>query len=112
MPSSRVGKLATPIGRCLVDSQKCQKLPLGFDLSVMTETLSSNFKIEQYLAEPLVVGEPDTAGPLAVFPLFGAEPKERYVSFAEGRSLGVKLGELGGGASVRDLVVDNPTDVG
>jgi hypothetical protein len=86
-------------------------LVLGFDLRVMTETLS-NLRIEKYLAEPVVVGEPDVAGPLAVFPLFGAEPKERYVSFAEGRSLGMKLGELEGGASVRDLVVDNPTDVG
>src|SRR4051794_9979792 len=77
----------------------------------MTEILSSNPKIEKYLAEPVVVGEPDIAGPLAVFPLFGAEPRERYVSFAEGRSLGVKIRELEGGASVRDLVVENPTDV-
>jgi hypothetical protein len=76
----------------------------------MTETLS-NTTIEKYLAEPLVVGEPDIAGPLVVFPLFGPEPKERYVSFAEGRSLGAKVSELSGRASVRDLVIENPTDV-
>ena len=64
-----------------------------------------------YLTEPLQIGEPDVAGPLAVFPLFGPEPRFEYRSFAQGRALGVTIKELEAGASVRDLVVANPTSL-
>jgi hypothetical protein len=62
-----------------------------------------------YLAEPIEVGEPDVAGPLAVFPLFGPPARFEYQSFAQGRAHGVSIKELAGLASVNDLVVNNPT---
>jgi len=65
--------------------------------------------LSTFLAEPLRVGEPDIAGNLAVFPLFGPDPGLDYLSFAQGRSLGFNVGELEGGASVNDLLVHNPT---
>jgi ARG/rhodanese/phosphatase superfamily protein len=60
----------------------------------------------------LHTGEPDVAGPLAVFPLFGPEPRLEYVSYAEGAARGVTITELPGGASVNDVLVINPLDVG
>lgn len=66
--------------------------------------------LHDHLVAPLRLGEPDVAGPLAVFPLFGAEPRLEYVSFAQGRTIGVSVKELEGGASVNDLRVVNPTD--
>jgi hypothetical protein len=59
----------------------------------------------------LRLGEPDVHGPLAVFPLFGPEPRVEYVSFAQGRAVGVSIKELAAGASVNDLQVVNPTDM-
>jgi hypothetical protein len=73
----------------------------------MTKTLSST-AIQKYLAEPLRLGEPDVSGPLAVFPLFGSEPTLHYVSFAEGRARGAQVKELDVGATVNDLVIQNP----
>jgi hypothetical protein len=67
--------------------------------------------LAEYLTEPLRVGEPDVAGPLAVYPLFGPEPRFEYRSFAQSCAHGVTIKELGEGASVRDLVVVNPTPV-
>jgi len=72
---------------------------------------ANNSPISIHLSEPLRVGDPDVAGPLAVFPLFGPEPREEFVSFAQGRRRGVRLGEDQGGASVNDLVVQNRTDI-
>ncbi len=57
----------------------------------------------------LTLGDPDVAGPLTVFPIFGPDPKLDYSSFAHAREQGATIGELKGGASVRDLVIDNPT---
>ena len=64
-----------------------------------------------YLTEPIRVGEPDVAGPLAVFPLFGPEPRFEYRSFAQAVAHGVMIKELDEGASVRDLVVVNPSSL-
>lgn len=61
------------------------------------------------LAESLRLGEPDVAGPLAVFPLFGPEPELEYVSFAQAAGSGVRVRELSQNASVNDLVVENST---
>lgn len=66
--------------------------------------------LHDHLTEPLRLGEPDVHGPLAVFPLFGPAPSLEYVSFAQGRTAGVRIKELEDGASVNDLVVINPTD--
>jgi hypothetical protein len=66
--------------------------------------------LSTYLAEPLRLGDPDIAGSLAVFPVFGPEPEQAYTSFANGRSRGVVIKELESGASVSDLVIQNPTD--
>jgi hypothetical protein len=65
--------------------------------------------LNSYLEGRLVVGEPDVAGPLAVFPLFGPPARFEYQSFAQGGAHGVSVKELPGGASVNDLVVHNPT---
>jgi hypothetical protein len=67
--------------------------------------------LRAYLDQPLEVGKPDVAGPLALFPLFGPEARLEYQSFAQGCAHGVTIKELDGGASVRDLVVANPTSV-
>src|SRR3712207_601380 len=66
--------------------------------------------LEALIAEPFRIGEPDVAGALVVFPIFGAEPRQAYRPFAEARQHGVRLGELEGHASVNDLVIENPTD--
>lgn len=57
----------------------------------------------------LSLGEPDTAGALTVYPVFGPKPTFKYTSFADARNHGATITELEGGASVRDLVVTNPT---
>ena len=64
-----------------------------------------------YLEAPLRVGDPDVAGPLAVFPLFGPEPRLRYRSFSQACPLGAEVTEVPGDAAVADLVVANPTDL-
>ena len=64
--------------------------------------------IRDVLGGPLVVGAPDIAGPLAVFPLFGPEPELDYTSFSGAhRSAQVEITELESGASVNDLTVTN-----
>ncbi len=78
-------------------------------MNAQTEPQPVPAPISDHLAEPLRVGEPDVSGSLAVFPIFGPEPRQAYVSFAQGREQGVRVGELEGGASVNDLVVENPT---
>ena len=60
----------------------------------------------------LTVGEPDVVDGLAVFPLFGRESRVRFISFAEAAAAGATVRELAEGASVNDLVVHNPLDVG
>jgi hypothetical protein len=65
--------------------------------------------LHDHLPEPLRLGEPDIHGPLAVFPILGPATELDYVSLAQGRSAGVTLKEIEGGASVSDLVVLNPT---
>ncbi|MEA2169065.1 MAG: hypothetical protein QOF76_2365, partial [Solirubrobacteraceae bacterium] len=59
----------------------------------------------------LFVGDPDVAGPLAVFPLVAKDARLEYISFAEGAARGVTVTELPGGASVNDVLVTNPLDV-
>jgi hypothetical protein len=65
--------------------------------------------LSSYVGASLRIGAPDVVGSLAMFPLFGPTPVLLYQSFAQGRAAGVTIKELGGMASVRDLVVDNPT---
>jgi hypothetical protein len=55
--------------------------------------------LQDHLAEPLRLGDPDVHGPLAVFPLFGPAPQLGYVSFAQGCAAGASVKELEGGAS-------------
>jgi hypothetical protein len=67
--------------------------------------------LSKYASEPLRVGDPDVAGPLAVFPVFGRMVDLKFVSFPRGRQHGVVLREMDGGASVNDLVVRNTGEV-
>jgi hypothetical protein len=57
------------------------------------------------------IGKPQVAGPLAVFPVFGPAPQLEYRTFAQATEFGALARELDGGASVRSLVVENPTDL-
>jgi hypothetical protein len=75
----------------------------------MPATSTPTPTIDTYLTDPLRVGEPDVAGPLAVYSLFGPEPEHEYVPFAQGRANGVKITEIETEASVNDLVIENPT---
>jgi ARG and Rhodanese-Phosphatase-superfamily-associated Protein domain len=63
------------------------------------------------LTRQYTIGEPQVAGPLAVFPVFGPGPRLDYRTFAQATELGALARELDGGASVRSLVVENPTDL-
>jgi hypothetical protein len=65
-----------------------------------------NTLIRQY-----TIGEPQVAGPLAVFPVFGPAPQLEYRTFAQATQLGALAREVAGTASVRSLVVENPTDL-
>lgn len=66
--------------------------------------------LQDHLAEPLRLGEPDVQGPLAVWPIFGPAPRVKFVSFTQGRALGATIKELEREAAVNDLLVRNPTD--
>jgi hypothetical protein len=77
----------------------------------MSEPKADFNVIHDFLHEPLRVGEPDLAGALAVFPVFGPDPRQTYIAFATGREHGVRILEREGGASVNALAIENPTDV-
>jgi hypothetical protein len=77
----------------------------------MTESKTASDTIHEFLGQPLRVGEPDFSGPLAVFPVFGPEPRQEYVAFAQGRERGVTILEREERASVNELVIENPTDL-
>lgn len=66
--------------------------------------------LRDHLSADLHIGEPDVHGPLAVFPIFGPEPRLPYVSFADGRAAGAGVKELESGAAVNDLLILNPTE--
>lgn len=76
----------------------------------MPQTADNPATIGSQLAEPLRVGEPDVAGSLVVFPLFGPAPGSHYLTFPQAFERGVRIRELEQGASVNDVVIDNPTD--
>jgi hypothetical protein len=65
----------------------------------------------QITEQDFTVGEPQVAGPLAVFPVFGPEPRLEYRALAEAIELGAFVKELDAGASVGELDVHNPTDL-
>lgn len=77
----------------------------------MTEPKTASDTIHEFLGQPLRVGEPDVSGPLAVFPVFGPEPRQEYIAFAQGRERGVRILEREQRASVNELVIENPTDL-
>ena len=58
--------------------------------------------LADHLSGPIEVGEPDVAGPLTVYPLFGPPATLDYVAFASVHDQ-VAITELEGGASVNDL---------
>jgi ARG/rhodanese/phosphatase superfamily protein len=57
------------------------------------------------------LGEPQVAGPLAVFPVFGPPAALEYRAFVQAVELGALVKELESAASVGRLLVDNPTDL-
>ena len=63
------------------------------------------------ITQNLTLGEPQVAGPLAVFPVFGPPPRLHYRAFAQAVALGAFVKELDEGASVRQLVIENPSDL-
>jgi hypothetical protein len=63
------------------------------------------------LAQDFTLGEPQVAGPLAVYPVFGPPARLRYRAFAQAIDLGATVRELDKGAIVGQLLIDNPTDL-
>jgi hypothetical protein len=63
------------------------------------------------ITHELTLGEPQVAGPLAVFPLLGATSRLAYRAFAAALDLGAFVKELDEGAAVGELLVENPTDL-
>jgi hypothetical protein len=63
------------------------------------------------LTDSYTLGRPQVAGPLSVFPVFGPSPALHYRSLAEAIGLGAFVKELDQGASVREVIVENPTDL-
>ena len=57
------------------------------------------------------LGEPQVAGPLAVFPVFGAPARLPYRAFVQAAGLGALVKEVEFGAVVGRLSVHNPTDL-
>jgi hypothetical protein len=57
------------------------------------------------------LGGPQGAGPLAVFPVFGPEPRLEYRAFVQAAELGAFVKEVESGAVVTRLSVENPTDL-
>ncbi len=76
----------------------------------MTTKPQEEVRVGNYLSEKLTVGEPDVSGPIAVYPVFGPEPKRDYISMSRALALGFTVKERPGGGSVRDVIVTNPTD--
>jgi len=74
-----------------------------------TQETGTPLTISDYLAERLRVGDPDTTGPVAVYPVFGAAPELEYLTLGRAINAGFTVKELPGGASVRDLLVSNRT---
>ena len=63
------------------------------------------------LTQHFNLGEPQVAGPLTVFPVFGPAPRLAYRSFVEAAHLGTLVNEVEGKASVNDVILGNPTDL-
>ena len=57
------------------------------------------------------LGSPQIAGPLAVYPVFGPPPALGYRGLTDAIRHGAFIKELGQGASVREVIVENPTDL-
>ncbi len=72
----------------------------------MSNALDNSNPLAAHLPSPIEVGEPDVAGPLSVYPLFGPAATLDYVAFAATKGE-VAITELADGASVNDLMVDN-----
>ena len=72
-------------------------------------TTQSAPTLSRYVTGHLQVGDPDVAGPLAVYPVTGAAPALEYLGFAQAIGSGLAIKELSDGADVNDLVVLNPT---
>jgi hypothetical protein len=69
--------------------------------------------LESHVIAQIAPAEPTVVGSLAVFPLIAdAAPAVGYVSFAQAVQRGLAITELPSGASVNDLVVTNPLEVG
>ena len=68
-------------------------------------TTTSRPTLASLLPDDLTVGEPDLAGPLALFPLHARPDAREYLSFVEASAHGCTVHELEP-ASVNDVVVD------
>jgi hypothetical protein len=66
--------------------------------------MSTNIALRHHL------GEPQISGPLAVYPIFGPQPRLRYRSLAHAAQRGVFITELEDRASVNDVQVTNASN--
>jgi len=65
----------------------------------------------QTITPHLTIGEPQVAGPLAVFPVFGPSPRLEYRSFSQAIEHGALAREVESHADVRSLLVQNSTSL-
>ena len=63
------------------------------------------------LTATYTLGPPQVAGPLAVYPVFGPPPALHYHGLSDALDIGAFVKELDQGASVRQVIVENPTDL-
>jgi hypothetical protein len=63
------------------------------------------------LTATYTLGSPQIAGPLAVYPVFGPPPSLGYRGLTDATPRGAFIKELDQGASVRQVIVENPTDM-
>jgi hypothetical protein len=88
------------------DQRACQLSPPADDWTYMSNLIDNANPLAADLSSPIEVGEPDVAGPLSVYPLFGPAGSLEYTAFAATKGE-VVITELAGGPSVNDLMVDN-----
>ena len=74
-------------------------------MTTTTRSGAARRGLAKHLTEPLVVGDPDLSGPLAVYPLLGPTASQRFVALSQADGE-VTIGEVAS-ASVRDLAVTN-----
>src|SRR5664280_3097019 len=121
--SSSSDRLASSSSRSSLKSDTDKSSPhqvvrLGHRLTLATEPVACQVRPPRHdlvdmtsLTATYTLGSPQISGPLAVYPVFGPPPALDYRTLAEAIELGAFVKELERGASVGEVIVENPTDL-